>query len=133
MRRIAVDPADRFRVLVIAGDVASDLACEVGERGENASGEQVPFDFGKPEFDLVEPRGIRRREVQLDAGIRVEKRLDLFGLVRREVADNHVDRMPTWLRREDVAEKGDERVAGVPRHRLSDDFTRARVEPSADV
>ena len=98
MRRIAVGPADRFRVFVVARDVAPDLPREIGQRGEDASREQVAFDFGKPEFDLIEPGRIRRREVQMDAGMRVEKRLDLLGFMRREVIDNDVDLAPPRLR-----------------------------------
>jgi hypothetical protein len=57
MRWIAVGPADRFLV-VVARDVATNLRGEVGQRGEDAPREQVAFDLGKPQLDLIEPRGI---------------------------------------------------------------------------
>jgi hypothetical protein len=49
-------------------DVAAQLA------GESATEVKTPrddltFDFGQPEFDLTEPRAIRGREVEPDAGI----------------------------------------------------------------
>ena len=83
MRWIAVGPEDGFRVFVVARDVAADLSGEVGQRRKDAPRQQIPFNFGKPEFDLIEPRGLRRGEVQMDARMCLEKRLDLLGLVRR--------------------------------------------------
>ena len=67
MRRIAVGPADRLRVLVVLRNVAPNLARKVRDRREDSAGEQVAFDFRKPEFHLIEPRGVRRREVQMRA------------------------------------------------------------------
>src|SRR5829696_10439110 len=128
MRRIAVGPTDRFWVFVVTGDVAPDLPGEVGQRRKDATREQVPFDFGKPEFDLVEPRGIGRRDVQMDVWMGLEKRLDFLGLVRREVIDNDVDLAPPRLGVDDVVEEVDEGVAGVPRNGLTDDLTSPDVQ-----
>ena len=77
MRRIAVGPADRSRVLVVARDVSPNLARQVGKRREDATSEEVRFDLGKPEFHLVEPRRIRRREVKMHARMPVEERGDV--------------------------------------------------------
>jgi hypothetical protein len=41
--------------------VAKDLSAQIGDRGEDAAGEIVSLDFGKPQFDLVQPRRIRGR------------------------------------------------------------------------
>src|SRR5688572_20176650 len=107
MRGIAVGPADRFRVFVVARDVATNLFGEVGQRREDAPREEVSFDLGKPELDLIEPRGIGWREMQMDLRMRVEKGLDLLRLVCREVVDNNVNLAPTRLRRHDVAQEVD--------------------------
>ena len=69
MRRIAIAPADRFRRLVVVPDVATNLAREVRDGREDAAGEEVAFDLRKPEFDLVEPRGIGRGEVEMHVGM----------------------------------------------------------------
>src|SRR5688572_23386233 len=113
MRRIPIGPADRLRILVVLRDVAPSLPREVRQRREDAAGQQVAFDFRKPEFHLIDPRGIRRREVQMHARIRVKERLDPFRLVRSQVIDDDVDLTSPWLRGYDVAEKLDKGIAGV--------------------
>src|SRR5688500_7110157 len=102
MRRIAVNPTDRFRVLVVANDVAPNLAREVWDRGEDAPREEVAPDRGKPEFDLIQPRRVGRREVQVHPRMRLEERLNAVCLVRRQVVDDQVDLAPARLRGEDV-------------------------------
>ena len=82
MRWVAVGPANRFGVLVVARDVAANLSREVRQRAEDPSGEEVALDLSKPEFDLIEPRRVRWGEVQMDAGMLLQKRGDAFGLVR---------------------------------------------------
>ena len=52
---IAVAPADRFRVLVVARDAATDLLCEIRQEWEDPAHEEATFNLGKPELDLVEP------------------------------------------------------------------------------
>ena len=37
---------------------------ESWNRSENAAGDDIPFDFGEPDLDLVQPGGVGRREVQ---------------------------------------------------------------------
>ena len=64
MRRIAVAPADRFRRSVVAVNVGANATCEVGDGREDAAREYVAFDLCKPQLDLVQPRGIGRREMQ---------------------------------------------------------------------
>jgi hypothetical protein len=83
MRRVAVNPADRFGIFVIPSDVSTNLPRKVRDRGEDAAREQVAFDLRKPEFDLVEPRGIRRREVQVHGRMVEQKGADRLGLVLR--------------------------------------------------
>ena len=108
MRRIAITPADRFRRFVVVPDIPADFASEVGDGGEDAAREQVALDLGKPEFDLIQPRRIRRREMQVHARMSVEEGLHAPGLVRREVVDNHVDLASTRLRRNHIAQELDE-------------------------
>src|ERR687898_1378932 len=128
MRWIAVGPADRLRVVVVTRDVASNLAREVGNGAEDATREQVALNLRKPQFDLIEPGGIRGREVEMDAGMRVEEGLHAFGFVGREVIDNHMNLPTPWLRCDNVAEKLDERRTRVARHRLADDLAGGRIQ-----
>ncbi len=107
MRRIAVGPTDRFRVLVVASDVAPDLPREVRDRGEDPLCEEVALDLGKPEFDLIDPRRVSRREMRVDPRMGLEKRLDSFGLVRRQGVDDYVDLTAPRLCGQHVAEELD--------------------------
>jgi hypothetical protein len=45
-------------------EVAAKFASQVGKRGEDAADDDVAFDLGKTEFDLIEPGGISRGEVK---------------------------------------------------------------------
>ena len=128
MCRIAVGPTDRFRVLVVASDVASDLAREVWDRCEDPTREEVALDLGKPELHLIQPGRVGRREVQMDARMGLEKRLDALGLVGGQVVDDDVNVPPARLPRHDIAQEFHEGFAGVARHRLADDLAGARVE-----
>jgi len=109
-------------------DVSSDLPREISDRGKDASREQVPLDLGEPQFDLIQPRRIGRREVQPDIGVRDQERAHGLRLMRREVIDDHVDLAARGLSGDDLAEELDERRAGVARHGLREHFTGPRVE-----
>src|SRR5687767_15224713 len=128
MRWIAVGPADRLRFVVVAPDVASNLAREIRNGAEDATREQVALNLRKPEFNLIEPGGIGGREVEMDAGMRVEERVHALRFVGRKVIDNHMNLPTAWLRRDDVAEKLDERRTRVARHRLADDLAGGRIQ-----
>jgi hypothetical protein len=50
----------------------AELASQVGDGSEDATRDDVAFDLGEPEFDLVEPGGVGGGEVKPDSagGIR---------------------------------------------------------------
>ena len=128
MRWIAITPADRFRRLVVVPDVATDLPGEVGHGREDPAREEVPFDLGKPEFDLVEPGGIRRREVQVHVRMVEQERADRLGLMRGQVVRDDVNLTALRLRGQDVAKEFDKRRARVPRYGLAQHLAGLRVE-----
>ena len=47
-------------------DVAHQFSPQVGDGGEDAACDDVTFDLGEPQLDLVEPGRVSRREVQVD-------------------------------------------------------------------
>ena len=47
-------------------DVPHELSAQIGDGGEDATGDDVPLDPGEPQFDLVEPGPVSPREVQPD-------------------------------------------------------------------
>jgi len=48
-------------------DVPHELSAQIEDGGEDATGDDVLLDPGEPQFDLVEPGRVSRREVQPDA------------------------------------------------------------------
>jgi len=60
-------------------DVTTKLARQIGDREEDAAGDDAAFDFGEPEFDLVEPGRICRSEVKVHARMGCEKIADQLG------------------------------------------------------
>ena len=101
------------------------LRARSGNEREDAARQQVAFDFAKPEFDLVEPGGVGRREVELDrADVPRETPAPPLVLWAARLSTM------TWIasprvRRHDVAEELDEGLAGVPRHGLTQDLAGA--------
>jgi len=47
-------------------EVPHELSAQIGDGGEDATGDDVALDPGEPQFDLVEPGRVSRREVQPD-------------------------------------------------------------------
>ena len=62
-------PRTRFGSLDVLADVPHELSAQIGDGGEDATGDDVALDPGEPQFDLVEPGRVSRREVQPDARI----------------------------------------------------------------
>ena len=91
MREVAVGPFDGRGVLVVMTDVAHELARQVLDRGEDPAGDHIAFDPGEPQFNLIEPRGIGRSEMQVHLGMLGQELCDPLGLMRREVVGDDVD------------------------------------------
>jgi len=51
----------------------AQLAGQIRGRGENAPRNDISFDLGEPEFDLVKPRRVGGREVEMNPRILLEK------------------------------------------------------------
>ena len=78
-------------VLLCSFDVAHELAPQIRSRGEDAAVDEVALDFGEPELDLVQPRGIGRREVQSHIPVQRQERAHPLGLMRGEVVEDEVN------------------------------------------
>src|SRR5688500_8625958 len=109
-------------------DVATDLASQVGDGGKDAAREQVSLDLRKPEFDLVQPRRISRREMQPYVRMLEQEGTHRLSLMRREIVRDDVNRSPFRLTGDDVAEEVDERRARVARHGLSKPLAGLGIE-----
>src|SRR5450759_3330400 len=118
---ITADTAGGVRVLPLHGpgmggisvDVTAEFASQIGYRGEDAARDDVAFDLGKPDFDLVEPGRVSGREVKPDSGMLLEEVAHRLSLVRGEVVQNDVKLLPGRAQGDDLFQKGDELTAGV--------------------
>ncbi len=95
-------------------DVPHELSAQVGDRGEDASCDDVTLDLGEPQLDLAELGRVSRHEVQVDVGVPIQELGDLLGLVRTQVVGDHVDLLGRRLVDEDVCQEGDELRRSVP-------------------
>ena len=103
MRGIAIGPLDRFRSAVVMPDIAHELAGEIGDGGKDTECDDVTLDLGEPDFNLVEPGRVGRREVQMHIGMLGQEITDPLSLMSREVVENDVDLFPLRLRRPGAA------------------------------
>lgn len=61
----------------------------------------VALDLGEPELELIQPRRVGGREVQLHTAMLGEERPHRLRLVGQEIVENDVDLAPWRLRRDD--------------------------------
>ena len=98
----------------VSVDVAAELAGQVSGGGEDATSDDVALQFGKPQFDLVEPRRIGGGEVELHVGMGVEKGSHAFSLMSREIVENDMNLLLRFTQGNNLAQEGDEVLTGVP-------------------
>lgn len=108
-------------ILIVEADVAHQLSGQVGDGGEDASGNDVALDFGEDQLDLVEPGGVGRDEMDPDVGVGLKEAINELGLVGGEVVGDHVDLAAARLLSNQHLEELDELFATVPSCRLADD------------
>jgi hypothetical protein len=94
-------------------DVATELASQIRDRGEDAAGDDFAFDLGEPDLDLVKPGRICRSEVKLHARMPFEKVANQLGFVGREVVEDDVNLLPGRAQGDHFLEEGHEVTAGV--------------------
>src|SRR3984957_3697356 len=91
---VRVFPLDRASIGGVGVDVTTEFASQVRDRGENAAGDDLAFNLGEPDLHLVEPRGIRRGEVQLHARMLLKEVSNELGFVGREVVEDDMNLLP---------------------------------------
>jgi len=111
-------------------DVAHELAGQVRNRGEDAAGNDIALDLGKPVFDLVEPGGVGRSVVKMHFGVSREELLNPLGLVGREVVGNKMNLLAARLIGDHVGEEGHKLLAGMTRGSFAHHLAIARVKRS---
>src|SRR4051812_33476335 len=70
---VGVLPPKGSRTLGVSASVAQELAGEIFDRREYSASNNLSFDTGKPDFDLVEPGRISGCEVPSHARMRLQE------------------------------------------------------------
>jgi hypothetical protein len=133
---VTADAAGGVRVLPLDGssiggvgvDVAAEFASQVGNRGEDAARDDLAFDLGEPDLDLVEPGGVSGREVKPDSRMLVEELADRLSFVCGEIVEDDVNLLPRRAQGDYLLEKGDELAAGVAGGGLAVDAAGGGIE-----
>ena len=103
---IKVTPLYGLWSFVVVPDVLHELSSQVSQRREHAAGNDVTLDLVEPEFNLVEPGGVGRSEVQVNVPMSFQKILDLPRLMGREVVGNYMDLLAAPLIDDNVRQEG---------------------------
>ena len=127
-RGIGIFPLHGTGRFVVLTDVSHELSFQVGDGSEYAARDNIALNLAEPQLDLVQPRRVGGREVQVNLGVCRQEVLDRCALVGREIVGNHVDLLATRLVDHDVGEERDELGGSVPRRRFAEHLAGLRVE-----
>ena len=120
---ILVSPAERRRGFVVLLDVANELSRQVGFGSEDSSSDDIALNFGKADFDLIEPTRIGWRVMDANGRIGVEELQNTLGFMCAQVVDHDVNFSALRLAGHDLAQKVDKLGGG-----LADDVAGASVQ-----
>src|ERR1700731_2728087 len=109
-------------------DVAHELTRQVPDRSEDPASDDLAFDAAEPEFDLIEPRGIGRRKMQVQLGMIGQELCDPPGLMGREVVGDDVDLATPGLQRNNLAQESHKLLGGMAGSSLTKDLAAFGVE-----
>src|SRR5262245_3788148 len=123
MLNIPVCPLDGLRRLIVEPDVAHDLPTKILYRSEDASCDDVALKLREPDFNLVEPGGVGRREVKMNVLVVTKELLDASRFMSGEIVGDDVNLFATGLLYDEVREKGDKLFTRVTRRRGAKDFS----------
>ena len=91
---VRVFPLDRPSIGGVSVDVASEFASQVGNRGEDTACDDLAFDLGEPDLNLVEPGWVSGREVKPDSRVLLEELTDRLSFVCGEMVQDDVNLLP---------------------------------------
>ena len=125
---IRVFPLDGPSIGGVGIDVAAEFASQVGNRGEDAPCDDLAFDLGEPDFDLIEPGRVSGREVKPDSRMLLEELADRLSFVRGEIVEDDVNLLPRRAQGYDLLQKRDELTAGMAGSGFAVDATSGGME-----
>src|ERR1035437_8043476 len=125
---VGVFPLDGPSIGGVGIDVAAEFASQVGNRGEDAACDDLAFDLGEPDLDLIEPGRVRGREVKPDLRMLLEELADRLSFVRGEIVEDDVNLLPRRAQGYDLLQKGDELAAGMAGSGFAVDATGGGIQ-----
>jgi hypothetical protein len=72
-------------------DVTKDFSAEILDGGEDAARDDLPLNFGEPDFDLVKPRRVGGCKMNVDLRVIGQKVVHEFGFTGRKIVGDDVD------------------------------------------
>src|ERR1700747_1774858 len=130
MRWVAVSPLNWLRGSVVVADVAHELALEIRDGTEDPPCDDVALHPVEPQLDLIKPRRIGGGVVNLDIGVVGQKVAHRLSLMRRKIVADDMNLLAPGLISHEVGQKSYDLGAGMPAHRLAQNFARFGVEGS---
>ena len=88
---IFVGPLEGQGRFIVMADIAHDFAMEIALGFEDAPGNEVSLDFGEPDLDLIETRGVRRSVMELDVRMGAQEGLDGLSFMSRKVVGDDMN------------------------------------------
>jgi hypothetical protein len=88
---ILVSPPEGCCGFVVLLDVADELSRQIGFGSEDSSSNDMALNFGKPDFDLIEPARIGRSVMNPNGRIGVEELENACGFMCAQVVGHDVE------------------------------------------
>src|SRR6201993_775791 len=77
-------------LLIVCADEGVDLVAQLAWRGEAGPGQGLAGEDGEPDFNLIEPGGVGRREVKMDVLVACQPAI-VFGLMGVQIVENDMN------------------------------------------
>src|SRR5258708_3293951 len=123
-----VSPLEGFGLFVVATDVADEFPIKIFNRDEDAAGDDITLDFGKPDLNLVEPGGVGWCVMDANITISLQEFPDLGGTMSREIIGDDMNLLWRGLASNELLEKSHELGASMAGRGSAEDFTTLGVE-----
>ena len=125
---ILISPMEGCGGFVVLLDVTKELSGQVRFGGEDSSSNDSTLNFGKPDFDLVEPTRIGWRVVEPNCRIGVQELKNSLGFVRAQVVGHDMNFSASRLAGHDRAQKVNKFRTGMSVGGLTDDVAGASIK-----
>lgn len=128
MVNILISPTEGCGGFVVLLDVAHELPGQVGGGSENSPRDHIALNFGKPDFDLIEPARIGRGVMDPNGWLSLEELENIPGLMCAQIVDHDVNFSALGLAGHDLAQKVDKFSAGMSSGGFTDDVAGTSVQ-----